>query len=215
MKRNLLLSALLLCSTMAASAGDYYYETDNYTRLDLNLVSTQPVTTSYSYTAISQHNLYGLGLSYLRGVNLTGKRLPLFLEMGPEVNFVRRSDEVDYWDDNIMVDRDNVNTQLLTLSMPVDLAYQYRVTDVIVLAAAAGVNAKANLMAKTSVDSETTDLFDEGASRFQMGWNAGCGIYFNRFYLGFRFTADITPFMEHGEVKERFQSSSLSLGLRF
>lgn len=208
------LTACLLGMLPLAGLAQSSDETDNYSRLDLSLVSQQPVYASDGVTAWSTHNLQGVGVGYLFGINVTGHHLPLFLEVGPECSFTRRSEEIDYWDIQLNKTSDEVNTQLLSLSTPLDLSYHCRLNDDVVLAPAVGLQAKVNLLAKVSSEGETTNLLDGEARRFQLGWNLGCGLYYNRLYLGLRFTSDVTPFLPEKHDKLRYQCYVLTLGVR-
>lgn len=198
--RHACLAGLLLCSVpLSVSAQSTDVSTQNYSRLSLSYAITQPVISTSGISSVSTHNLYGMSVGYLYGINVTDHRLPLFLEVGPECSYVRRSDEIDYWEDNFLLSQEETRTQLLTFSTPINLAYMHPLSDALMLAPSAGLNAKVNLT----------------AHRFQLGWNAGCGIYLHRYYLGLRYTADFTSFMSQGKIKEKTQTLDLSIGLRF
>lgn len=201
--------------TVAGQTKTVDSDMQNYSRLNFSFAITQPVTSSHGVTSVSTHNLYGMNVGYLFGINLTDHRLPLFLEVGPEGSYVRRTEEIDYWDDLYLINQEEISTQLLSISSPINLAYLYRLTDNLVLVPSAGLNAKLNLVANNRVKGETFDLFDQDAHRFQLGWNAGCGIYLHRYYLGLRYTADITSFLSQRQLKEKYQNIDFSIGLRF
>lgn len=208
-----LLSFILLClMPIAAHAQDESHSADNYSKLSLSLDITQPVHSGYGVTALSNHTLSGIGISYLWGFNVTSHQLPLFLEVGPECRFVRSTEEIDYWEDNTLTQHDEVSTRLLTLSTPVNLTYFCQLTDALVLAPSAGLNLKANLLATKRSMGHSIDLFDQDAHRLQLGWNVGCGLTFDRYCLSLSYQGDFTSFMTEGRVSERFQSLSLSLG---
>ncbi len=214
--RHACLAAMLLWFLPCFVSGQTV-DTDmqNYSRLNFSFAITQPVTSSHGITSVSTHNLYGMNVGYLFGINVTDHRLPLFLEVGPEGSYVRRTEEIEYWGDSYLISQEEINTQLLTFSSPINLAYLYRITDALVLAPSAGLNAKLNLVANNRVKGETFDFFDQDAHRFQLGWNAGCGIYLHRYYLGLRYTADITSFLSQRQLKEKYQNVDFSIGLRF
>lgn len=207
--------ALALCSIAAASAQSSASDTDNYSRVTLGTVISQPVYTGDGIARVSNHNLYGVSAGYLVGINVAGHSMPLFVEVGPELGFARRSEEIDYWEDHTLTLHDEIQTKRLTLSSPVNMVYLHHFTDAIALAPSAGLQAKVNLLAETSSEGKTTSLFDAGANRFQLGWDVGCGIYFGRFHLGFSYVADITPFMSDDDEKERYQNLNFSIGLKF
>lgn len=190
-------------------------DTDNYTRATLGMVISQPVYTGEGVARVSNHNLYGMSAGYLFGINVTSHSMPLFVEVGPELSFARRSEEIDYWEDHTLTLHDEIHTKRLTLSSPVNMVYLHHFSDAIALAPSAGLQAKVNLLAETSSEGKTTSLFSHGANRFQLGWDAGCGIYFDRFHLGISYAADLTPFMSDHDEKERYQNLTFSIGLKF
>lgn len=187
----------------------------DYSRLSVSLVSAQPVSSGGGVPLVSNHSLRGVGASYLMGFNVCGRRLPLFVEVGPECSYVRNTDDIDYWDEDVLVLHDEVSTKLLWLGSPINLTYLHRLTDNVALAPSAGLNVKVNLLAEVSSLGVDEDCFDHDAHRVQLGCNAGCGLYLDRFYLGLRYRADVTPFMAQGGKKERYQDFSLSVGVRF
>lgn len=203
----------LLASSLSAQSNPT--ANANYTRLDFDFIQSQPVITGNGVMLKSNHNLYGMGVGLLYGYNITGHSIPLYLEIGPECSFVRRTEEIDYWEEDIMTQHEEVKTQLLTIGTPINLAYHLRLTDVISLTASTGLNAKVNLLAEVRSDAETTDLFEEGANRFQMGWNIGCSVNFKHFSLGLRHQDDFTPFISNKRDKERYSNFTLSLGFKF
>lgn len=188
-------------------------EGGNYKRLSVGVDVAQPVWSGHGAAAMSTHNLFGLGASYVYGIDITGHRLPLYLEVGGECSYVHRTEEIDYWEDVVLSLHEELNTQLLTLSAPIDLAYHLRLNDAWVLAPAAGVTAKANLLAQVSGSGETVNRFDAGAHRFQLGWNVACGAYFHRLYLGMRYSADLTAFQSERGVSERFWGVMWTVGM--
>ena len=210
---TLFLSALCLISK--AQTADP--ELDNYSRLDVSYVSQQPVDIEAGIPLVSNHSLTGVSLAYTFGINVTGHSTPLFLEVGPDISYTQRTDEVDIWYDAFSVVHEDVKMQILSLGTPLNLTYRLPLSDAFVLAPSAGLNAKLNLLAKTSSGGETADLLDHGAKRFQLGCNAGCGIYYGRYYLGLQYAYDLTPFYtyQQGHEKERYQQFRLSLGYRF
>lgn len=215
MKHYMLVASLLAMPFVTKAQSAAPQAGENYSRMNLSFVSMQPVYSGHGVSAMSSHSLYGAGISYLYGINVTGHRMPLFVEVGPECSFARRSEEIDYWDGSTMTMHDEIDTRILTLGTPINLSYQYRLSDNVMVAPSAGLNAKVNLMAKTRSKGATIDLFDMDAHRFQLGWNAGCGIYLDRLYLGLSYTADITPFISQSKEEESFHDIKVSLGLRF
>lgn len=211
-----LVAALLLgCASGSAQEQTTAPDTDAYSRLSVSLVGMQPVYTGYHATSLSTHSLYGLGVGYVLGINVTGHSLPLFLEVGPELVFARRTDDIDIWDGDQLISAYTLSTQMLTLSTPIDLAYHLRLTDGLVLAPAAGLTAKAHLLASTTEDGVSVNLFNTDAHRFQLGCNVACGLYLGRFYVGLSYAADLTSFQSAGPMEESYRCLDLTAGLRF
>ena len=209
--------ALLMAAALTASAQKFSLtDTDDYSRLDLLPNLADPIYYDHGLHATS-HMAPGIGIGYLFGINVTGHSLPLFLEVGPEVNYNVRFEEVDTWDDaSGKPTEEDFTTRMLNVGVPLNVVYKVRFTDAISLAPFAGLNAKFNLLASTYRDGkEIADSFDDGANRFQMGWNAGVGIYFNRFYVGQRFSSDITPFLKERYYKLKYKNYYLSFGVKF
>lgn len=216
MKTNKILAALILAAaTLPASAQFFNTDTDDYTRLDFQLILSHPEYEDYGVYFSNTHTQYGLGLNYIYGYNLTGHKLPLFVEFGPELNYTYKYEEIDYWDIHDCLETEKIRTRRLTLGTPVDFVYKFRLTDGITVAPYAGIDIKANLLAATYTNGIKADAFSEGANLFQLGWNLGFGFYFNKFYLGHRYSEEITPFIEKHRSKTIFRNNYLNLGIRF
>lgn len=157
-------------------------DVDNY-----GLLTFSPVFSIPYIHNVSGDTFYGIGIGYLWGINITGHKLPLFVELGPDVNYMVRKDdaEYEYYDDSWY--------HLLSVNTPLNVAYKLKVGDNITLAPFVGLTARINILAMSVDDEETYNAFDDGnAKRFQLGFNAGVGAYFNRFYVGYRYNHDIT-----------------------
>lgn len=208
----LLLLTLLRPATAHAQLGHY----DHYARFSASLTSTEPVYDVHGVTKPTSHNLSGFTAGALVGLNLTRHHLPLFLEFGPEFTFVRRSDQIDYWDGDHLTGHDDIETRLLTLGTPINLTYHVPLLPWLRIAPSAGLNVKAHLQAKDSDGhSDYNLLLDDDVHRLQLGCNVGCGIYLSRLYLGLRFDKDLTPFRSLKHLDESYQSLHATLGLKF
>lgn len=213
MKTNKIIAALLLAAaTLPVSAQSS--NTDNYSRLDLHLILSNPEFEGHGVYLTDSHVQYGIGLHNVYGINLTGHKLPLFLEIGPEVNYTYKYEEVDNWDFEYLY-TEEIETRRLSVGTPIDVAYKFRLSDAIAISPYAGINVKYNVLAATYYDDIKFDDFEDGANRFQLGWNIGFGFYFGKFYLGHRYSEDITPFIEKHHSKTIFQTHYLNLGIQF
>lgn len=183
-------------------------DVDNY-----GLLTFSPVFSIPYIDDDSGDTFYGIGIGYLFGINITGHKIPLFLEVGPEVNYMTRKDKADskYVDDSWY--------HLLSVNTPLNVAYKLKVGDNITLAPFAGLTARINILAMSVDDEETYNAFDDGnAKRFQLGFNAGFGAYFNRFYVGYRYNHDLTAFEKNDYSSKYdlvFDHHYITLGIKF
>lgn len=190
--------------------------TDNYTRLDLQFILSQQGYRKHEVHYTNKHDQYGLGIDYLVGINITGHKLPLFVEIGPDINYTFRYEEVDYWDHSEKYYEEEIKNRKLSIGTPVNISYKIRLCDAISIAPYLGLNVKYNILAASYYDDRKIDAFDdENANRFQLGWNIGFGFYFKNFYVGNKFYKDITPFIENRGAKVSFRNYYLNLGVKF
>lgn len=183
--------------------------TENYSRLNILPIFSQANVSGNGVNMTLDDLMYGIGIGYLFGINITGHNIPLFLEIGPEINYTCRYDEGDK-------SVEDTFTQMITIGTPINVAYKIGLSDAISLAPFAGLNAKINVLSAVYQDGETYDTFDNvDANRFQLGWNVGIGCYFNRFYLGYRYYSDITPFWKENGVKATIDNNYINFGIKF
>lgn len=197
-------------------------DTDNYKRLNFSIVMSQPTLsgrisgTDFRSSEIDDM-MFGVGIGYLYGINITGHNLPLFLELGPEFNYTFNVIEDTYYDEKTWL-------HFLSVGTPIDVAYRLRLSDNISLAPFGGLDVRVNAMALAVGDDYTasyfnSDDFEPTANRFQLGWNVGIGFYFGKFYLGYRFNSDIIPFMSDSEGRDNiewtFKTNYVNLGIKF
>ncbi|MBR5899578.1 MAG: outer membrane beta-barrel protein [Muribaculaceae bacterium] len=129
----------------------------------------------------------------------------------------------------------------MNIAVPVSLAYKFQVKDKIAITPFAGVVLKCNLLAEETYDVELTKLAEESIykeylveyledykndinyfdeenvgkdfvwNRFQVGWNIGVGVDFNRCYVGVSYGSDFT------DLGKLVKSSNwaISLGYNF
>lgn len=180
----------------------------NYGRLNISPAFSLPyMDGEYGET------YWGLGIGYLFGVNLTGQHIPLFLEIGPEITWLTRTEKVDE------IYYDKIYFHLLSLSSPLNISYKISLGNKNYIAPFIGLTAKFNMMA-TIQDEVVHSMFNKDYSedipnRFQLGWNTGVGFYFNRFYLGYRYSPDITSFIKEDHQSLSFDCHYINLGICF
>lgn len=212
---RIIATALLPLLTLSASAQSVSSLNDNYSRLDVMPMLSQEHYSAHGSHASSHHSLFGLGIAYVTGTNIMKDHSPLFLESGLEVSYVSRSEEIDYWNETEMYDQDEVSTRMLSAIIPFDVVYKIRLNDEAALVPSVGMDAKINMLAANYYDGDKRSAFDDGARRFQWGWNFGLGVEFSRYSLGYRRYADITSFQKVGDVKTTYRNHYIAFCIRF
>lgn len=158
---KILLTATLLCSVFCASAqflstptnrekkmdkATVFRNTNNYQRFTFSVNLITPETKHQYETIIWEgqereigsysmdHVSVGASFGYIFGINLGGPSVPLFLEVGPELNYSRSVPHLvtqkdyylsDYWEEWIYDERNKSSafrTHLLNISSPINLA---------------------------------------------------------------------------------------------
>lgn len=214
-KITLLLAVALMAIATNASAqfvnggsrSSMVADTDNYSRLELG----------YSPISIEELDLTGVSMGWTKGVNLT-KSLPLFLEVGANVmyGFHKEKDE-DYED----------KTSLLTINVPVTVAWKFSFAESFSLIPHVGLNLRGNIIGKNTYEyyddwdeeyySEEVDLFgsneDVGkGKRVNVGATVGFAANFKKFTVGLGYTFD---FNETWEFVDKTNYLTVSVGLNF
>lgn len=167
-------------------------DTDNYSRLELGY---SPVT------VLEKFDLTGLSLGWTKGISLT-QDLPLFLEVGANVMYS-------------FGEKYDIETSLLSLNVPVTVAWKFSPTESISLIPHAGLNLRGHILGTRSYDGEDLDLFDsdEGdGKRFNVGGTVGLAANFNKFMVGLGYTFD---FNETWEEADKINYLTISIGLKF
>lgn len=181
--------------------------TDDYSRFKVSyLVST------LSYDGSDADDSFkGVSVEYLLGKSISTS-LPLFVEYGVNASWGTYSEEDDYYSDY------DVNFNVVNITVPVNLAYKFSVGDGITIDPHVGVGARFNVLASASNDDDSISFFDKddvGKSatwnRFQITGQAGVGICFNQYYLGWEYSWN---FMELAK-KMDLNTHYISLGINF
>ena len=253
MKRfQLLLTACLLLMATTASAqfsntGGSGSKSKSGSVLSMDTESYNRIYVGYSpFNAKCSDNNYkdlkmnGFTAGYLHGFSLSEK-LPLFLEVGGNIQYFmgKVDSEIEHYDpyyDYDYVEETKSKYSLLSLNIPVNLAYKFSFADnTLGVTPFVGLNFRANLMGKLKSTysymegSESTDcsLFDDSMDkmgddawkRFQVGFNAGVNLNYKAFSLGVYYTADFMPISklkdENKEIKYNVGITTISLGFSF
>lgn len=242
-----------------------YSDVDNYSRISLSAIISTPCKIEKYFDTMA-----GVQLGYLLGVNITKHRLPLFLEIGTEISYVTglskekeqlfekatnihnqgfnvsASEKDEFYnyekDPNVYSRITDPKYQILSISLPINLSYKFRVGKVISLSPFVGLNCRYNLLAKATsnnsntisyVESEIPDMvtptqiykdidsyslfsdFGYEAKRFQMGINTGFGAYFSRLYLGIGYSHDLSEFISFSKNhSSRFEYYYTAIGIK-
>lgn len=168
------------------------------------------VTAPYNRVGVSYNNthfgfdesedsfsLNGIGIDYIHGFSLSSTT-PLFLETGGKLNFGFHSDSED--DDEWEY---KTTTTMITLGVPLNLVYKFRISDDFSIQPYAGLNFKLHFLGKEKYtvtyegeeESESYNLFDKDDwdptfNRFQMGWHIGSGFQYKMVYFGLSWGTD-------------------------
>ena len=218
-------SAQFTNSNSSASSGSSMWttvKTDGYNRI---YVGYNGVKAKIDYPGVDDMKYPGFSIGYLRGIGLTQK-VPLYLEIGGEIDFNRYSDNMAYDDGYDLYSVDYKET-MLALKIPVSLAYRLSINDDFAITPKFGFDFRLNLFGKAKMEAEGEsvdwNLFDddemleyhpfaiEGYKRFQAGWHIGVGFDYKTWYLGVDYG---TSFNEISE-KVKLATTSVTVGYNF
>lgn len=163
----------------------------------------------------------GFGLNYIHGFSLS-KSLPMFLEVGGNINFNfygdserEKGDDFDY----------RYQFQNINLQVPVNFTWRFNIVEDFTIAPYVGINFKLNLMQRgrawydfTPEDDEEQKFLDESKkwtnfmsdkedggmyskdytwNMFQMGWHIGVNFQYTNWVLGVQYGTDFIPAYSH------------------
>lgn len=159
----------------------------------------------------------GFSVGYVQSFLLRHK-LPLFLETGGGVNFLRRS-----YDGSEDVIVNKYSTNIFALSIPVNVVYKVDVCDKVTVKPYTGLYLRLNLTAKQKYEGgvggyateDDINLFDgdnaESWKRVQLGWRIGASAEYGCYSLGLGYAVDFNKIA----YESRFGTLSLTLGMNF
>ncbi len=199
-------------ATSGTTAGSIK-DTNPYDRLSVSFMSETISPDKGDNTSLS-----GFSIDYIHGFSLS-KTLPLFLETGLGVQAGFHSLDADK--DEIAFDAESQTTKttLMSIAVPVNLAYKFNVNPDFSLQPYLGLNLKVNVLGKAKTTFDFKDKEDEEQfekmcedneldfdknmfdkkdtgdknltwKRFQMGWHIGVGMNYKAFYLGLSYGTD-------------------------
>ncbi|MCM1066020.1 MAG: PorT family protein [Muribaculaceae bacterium] len=173
-------------------------------------------------------SLNGFGLNYIHGFGIT-ESLPMYIEAGASINFGFHSKkfgkEYSEYDDAWYQEKEAM--QNFNLTIPVNFTYHFKVwEEKLTIAPYTGFNFKINMATrfKDSCDSNDPDYkedgkwysaFDKGEDAmdgkdytwnvFQMGWQIGCNVKYDRYFLGLEYCWDMIPAYRH-DFSDEFEN---------
>lgn len=146
----------------------------------------------------------------------------MFIEVGGKLSFTsgKDTDKDSYY-------KDEYGYRNLSLSIPVNYVYQFKLPYNISILPYTGFNFKFNLVQEAGEGDKYNDFewancfdddeaYDEGWRRFQFGWNIGCGITYKSLYLGAGYLVDFTKGLsDEYNYKVTTGTFNLTLGYQF
>ena len=200
MKKVLSLAVVALFASTVANAQDYQSqrvqnEKEYYTNVETQIVKEKPeyknydrIYLSYAPTRIAEYYRYldalmmhGVGIGWKKGINVTGKRLPLYLETGIAANFAFGEGD-----------------KLFNFVIPVDVSYRFKIGNTkLYIAPYWGLNFKINYYWDKDGKKSWYDYNGVDGNRFQLGTELGCNFDIWNFHFGVGWSYD---FMKLAQV---------------
>jgi len=233
MKKVLLAAALLVAGASVANA-------EGYNRVSMSY-DWQHFSMNKDYTGSDKsegRSLNGFGLNYNHGFGVAEN---MFVEAGLNFNFgfgtenLSEKQEVNGYSFQEKQKMTNINMRI-----PVNFVYRFNLTDDFTLAPYAGINFKLNLVSKIkdtldtnwdeydNSDEKWVNLYSDSEenmgdkdatwNRFQMGWQVGVGLSYQKYYLGIEYGTDFIPAYSHdfeGGYKPKVNSQALKVSLGY
>lgn len=155
----------------STSDGILVKENSDYNRIQFGYA---PQIFAASYMGYSGESMTAQGFKagYLHGFNITGQKLPLFVELGADLNFNTKGDAL------FLGGGTNVTTNLLSFNIPINLAYKLSFKNGMWIEPYAGMSFKVNAVARMKANGESVNLFNvvEDLKRFQYGGQIGANL---------------------------------------
>lgn len=145
---------------------------------------------------IKTDSINGVRIGYLYGINLT-KRIPLFMELGVEVNYFHAKESYKYEDVKYKVKRND-----LTTTIPINISYKYSHSLGFCIQPYIGIDFNYNILSKSKFieeyeDTKTIQKYDIRDRKFQFGGQVGVRIGYKNIYVGAEYRR-LTPYIKHG-----------------
>ncbi len=187
-------------------------DTQGWTRLQLSFnAQTFKQTEPYENDVVKTH---GAALGFMKGINIT-RRIPLFLDLGANLTWNHTSENVGDGEDKFT---------FMNIGIPVNAAYKLSFSSSpINIVPFFGPNLKFNFMGvhkwvPNSGSKEKYNLLKEeegDANIFQFGLNLGVGVNIDKFYVGYTFQPDLSPYQKDGGWKTKTINNYVTVGINF
>ena len=160
-------------------------EYENYDRIYFGYAPTRVAEYEYYLDALMMH---GVGMGWTKGINVTGKRLPLYLETGIVANFAFGEGD-----------------KLFNFVIPVNVTYRFKIPNTkLYIDPYWGLNFKINYFWDNGYETWKTNNSNwfkaVDGNHFQMGTELGCNFDIWNFHFGVGWSYD---FMKLADVSTR------------
>lgn len=177
-------------------------EKPEYKNYDRIYMSYAPTRITEYYANFDNLMMHGVGLGWKKGINVTGKRLPLYLETGIAANFAFGEGD-----------------KLFNFVIPINVTYRFKIASTkIYIGPYWGLNFKINYL--WDWDRHDRSWFDYDsfdAKRFQMGTELGCNFDIYNFHLGVGWGVDFmklaTPSFSNSYGIHNFKTSGVRVNV--
>lgn len=161
---------------------------------DYNLIGISYTNILFDIEEDQDISMNGFSANYTHGFNLI-KKLPLYFETGVNFSFGIFNKIYKYKDKG---EKYKTSEKLSFISVPLNIAYKFDVNDKFSVKPFLGLNAKVNVLGKTTVsydgEKESMNWYDKDNDgyfkRFQLGWHIGVGAQYSKIYLGLDYGTD-------------------------
>lgn len=164
-----------LCLAFTAQAQDSYENSSS-------------VYVQYDAISLDELSLSGIGVGYTQSWGISSSA-PVYVQTGLGFQYAFGSE-------------DDVDFNMYSLAIPVNVGYQFQISDGFALAPYAGLNVRYYLGGKKKRDGGDAKLFDSDEcdwNAFAFGWQIGVKATFSKFSAGLSYGTDFTEMVEDAD----------------
>lgn len=223
--KKLFIAAAFIAATVSMNAQDYNRVALSYDYTGLGFNKEMDLFGTEKAETVGQN---GFGLNYAHGF---GVATNMFVEVGANVDFLFGSRTEKAYGIEAKFKTQNINLQV-----PVNYVYRFNIADGVSIDPYVGINFKLHLTEKQKTeysgqddsDNKWANVFDDKDmgkdntwNRFQMGWQVGVGVNYERYYLGVQVGTDFIPAYSHefkdedGNWKEKVNTTNVKVSLGY